>query len=464
MLNIPSLLEEYKSLWNTMEIRKEHISDIRIAASNILQPARLKRYKFVQDRTGIPWMVIACIHNLEASLSFQCHLHNGDPLSSCTVNVPAGYPRNGSPPFSWEESAINALEMKGANNNCWSIPECLFYFEQYNGWGYRNGKGRDTTPPNSSPYLWSFTNHYEKGKYVGDHIFKKEAVSSQMGAAALLSSLIEMTNQEPSDNVAIRNSSEYDFPLTRRGNRGKYVAKLQILLRDMGFNPSEVDGIFGKQTEASVRDFQLSKKLIVDGIVGSKTWGALLSPPEKTIICSSQALTHLREYFVKFASAEASKQRKYAPNNEIDHLVLNPLRPILKELGHLSRNDNDSFFNWCAAWVTYICRCQGIKIPDRYGDFWASIAKVDAWRDMAMDTGSWFRTGSRIPLPGDIVVYNWDDDSDTDHIGILKEYDGANGVVIACEGNKRNCEAIAYRKLNDIEGFIDLEILNSKIS
>jgi lysozyme family protein len=46
----------------------------------------------VREDLGIPWGFVAVIHNMEASLDFTKHLHNGDPLTSKTVQVPVARP------------------------------------------------------------------------------------------------------------------------------------------------------------------------------------------------------------------------------------------------------------------------------------------------------------------------------------------------------------------------------------
>ncbi len=42
-----------------------------------------------------------------------------------------------------------------------------------------------------SPYLWSFSTHYQCGKYVADGRWSETAVSKQCGAAVLLRRLAE---------------------------------------------------------------------------------------------------------------------------------------------------------------------------------------------------------------------------------------------------------------------------------
>ena len=58
------------------------------------------------------------------------------------------------------------------------------------------------------------------------------------------------------------------------GSRGDSVTELQKILNGNGYNLKE-DGIFGKNTQSAVKDYQKKNALSVDGVVGNKTWGAL---------------------------------------------------------------------------------------------------------------------------------------------------------------------------------------------
>ena len=61
----------------------------------------------------------------------------------------------------------------------------------------------------------------------------------------------------------------------RQGDSGRDVVTLQYLLRHAGQTLS-VDGSFGPGTDTAVRNFQRSKGLVVDGIVGGNTWEKLI--------------------------------------------------------------------------------------------------------------------------------------------------------------------------------------------
>ncbi|WP_326569971.1 penicillin-insensitive murein endopeptidase [Actinacidiphila glaucinigra] len=74
--------------------------------------------------------------------------------------------------------------------------------------------------------------------------------------------------------VSAQAFSQAAFPLTSSGNRGTDVVALQHLLAAHGRTVA-VDGVFGSGTRSAVVDFQQSKGLTADGIVGPATWGAL---------------------------------------------------------------------------------------------------------------------------------------------------------------------------------------------
>ena len=67
---------------------------------------------------------------------------------------------------------------------------------------------------------------------------------------------------------------ERKAPTLRKGDTGDAVCYLQTLLNNYGSDLT-VDGNFGPKTEAVVKAFQHSYKLVIDGIVGIKTWTAL---------------------------------------------------------------------------------------------------------------------------------------------------------------------------------------------
>lgn len=63
----------------------------------------------------------------------------------------------------------------------------------------------------------------------------------------------------------------------KRGSSGPDVLTLQSTLKQLGFDPNGVDGMFGPGTEAAVIAFQKSKGLTPDGMVGPNTTAALQS-------------------------------------------------------------------------------------------------------------------------------------------------------------------------------------------
>jgi lysozyme family protein len=182
-MNLTSAVsKDYVDLWNSCVIRPARVAEVDGIVNRIV--ANKERYRKAGRPHGVPWHIVAVIHMLESSGNFGTHLHNGDPLRARTVHVPRGRPKAGKPPFTWEESAADALAFDGlGTRKDWSLPGTLFALERFNGFGYRSRKIH-------SPYLWSFSNQYSKGKFVGDNLFSPTAVSQQCGAAVLLKRMV----------------------------------------------------------------------------------------------------------------------------------------------------------------------------------------------------------------------------------------------------------------------------------
>ncbi len=61
----------------------------------------------------------------------------------------------------------------------------------------------------------------------------------------------------------------------RFGMRGSDVMEIQALLRKIGYDPGNIDGIFGRGTEMAVKQFQRNNGLTPDGVIGQNTYNAL---------------------------------------------------------------------------------------------------------------------------------------------------------------------------------------------
>ena len=174
-------VSEFAAIYAQAAIAPAQANVVELIVSCIVR--RRAAYETVAFATGVPWWWVGCIHNLEASLRFDCHLHNGDPLSARTTHVPAGRPSVGQPPFLWTESATDALNMRHFPVGLrWTLQAALDEAERYNGLGYRNRGVR-------TPYLWAATTAEQPGRFVADGKFDPAAVSKQVGVAALLKSL-----------------------------------------------------------------------------------------------------------------------------------------------------------------------------------------------------------------------------------------------------------------------------------
>lgn len=103
----------------------------------------------------------------------------------------------------------------------------------------------------------------------------------------------------------------------RKGSTGSDVTELQKLLNSTGYgyNLAE-DGKFGSKTLAAVQDYQKRSGLEVDGIVGTKTWGALTSASNQSASSNTSSnATQAAPDYSKYsydASADTAYQQALA--------------------------------------------------------------------------------------------------------------------------------------------------------
>ena len=173
-------IEYYERLWRENVVIDKHRKEIEQCRAAIL--AGSEKYKKVEQKIRVPWFVVGAIHGMECSFNWKQCLHNGDPWDEVTTHVPSGR----GPFSSWEDAAVDALEMKRPIfPSLWTVAETSFFLERYNGLGYLN-RGLN------SPYLYSYgTAGVGVGKFVEDGRYDANEVSDQAGAMTIFRVMVD---------------------------------------------------------------------------------------------------------------------------------------------------------------------------------------------------------------------------------------------------------------------------------
>jgi lysozyme family protein len=176
LTDLTALKMENAARWRNMKLTRNFttVAQHLIAAKSV--------YQSVSVQTGVPWWIIAVIHERESSQDWTRSLAQGDKWNAVSVHVPAGR----GPFGSWGDAAVDALvncPPRAAHWPDWSAGGALTLLEQYNGVGYFS-RGAP------SPYIWSGTDQYVSGKYVRDGVYDPNVVDSQLGCAGLLKAMM----------------------------------------------------------------------------------------------------------------------------------------------------------------------------------------------------------------------------------------------------------------------------------
>lgn len=461
MASFEELKPGYQSLFGSCEIRSERLDDVNRIVDRILKNE--SRYRITQAKTGVPWSVIALIHSLESDLNFSTHLHNGDPLTDKTTHVPIGRPP-GNPPFTWEDSAADALQSHGLTIwQDWSIPGVLFKLEKFNGMGYRN-----LDVPIPTPYLWSFSNHYSKGKFVRDSRFDATAVSQQCGAAVLLKTLLKreidlgIGMQSLNQQSLIWSTAmipNYPERIIKIGEADiEIVRPIQLRLNELGCGPLQGTGFFGQKTDTAVKLFQSrfpdlqGQPLLIDGEIGPITWGALFG---ESVVLAEAASSSLLTKVLAIAESQIGVMEE-PPGSNGGTRVNQYLRSV--GLG--------SGFAWCVAFQ-YWCFQEAATALGRSNPMIKPAGVLDHWNqagryNIPRITTQQAQNNPSQLKPGMIFTINVGDPGGAGHAGFVEKLVG--GKLVTIEGNTNtggSREGIGVfrrdsRKLSSINtGFID---------
>lgn len=276
--------DEYVRFISTLQVKPQWKPSIERLAKSLYQ--HKDRYLEVEETTGVPWKVIAVIHQLECGARFDLHLHNGDPLTRRTRRVPRGYPKaapaSGSV-YTWEESAHDALvnRMKMNEVSDWSDAGIAFQLEKYNGFGYRS-KG---VP---SPYLWSGSNHYSRGKYVADGRWDSSHVSQQAGAMLLY---VQLRDLEATAPVPQESSGDAGKAPVEKKDDSNFWHQIRDFIRWVGI------GITGWLTADT---WVLSKDII-------NTLGGLFTKWGWVLLVAGLVIWAFTEWYAKREKADVAK-------------------------------------------------------------------------------------------------------------------------------------------------------------
>lgn len=196
-------------------------------------------------------------------------------------------------------------------------------------------------------------------------------------------------------------------PVLRQGDFGGEVRDAQQLLAKHGFSPGSVDGQFGPKTRAAVVSFQRAKGLSADGVIGPATWRAL-NGAVSTTPSQPAGSTALRQAMLEKARSQLGLLET-GTNGGV----------ILKYPNYFGRGSEA----WCADFVSWVSQHSGGKMNNPYCPSVVNELKA---------SGNW--KGTSNPQPGDLVLFDWDDDGVSDHIGIVEKVN-ADGSLTTLEGN-----------------------------
>ena len=214
----------------------------------------------------------------------------------------------------------------------------------------------------------------------------------------------------------------YPGRAVRKGDlRTEIVTNVQQRLVNIGCGPLSIDGVFGDNTESSVKLFQTRRRLHADGIVGPLTWDALFD--EEPFIADEAPTPLLRSTLIAALSQNGVREILGSPNRgpQVDQYV--------RSLGL----DPAGGYSWCQAFIYWSFQraAEGLTVPNPciktagVLDHWQKSPannRIQAWA--AADNPTLIRPGA---------IFIIDHGSGKGHAGLVTRV--VSGKIETIEGN-----------------------------
>jgi lysozyme family protein len=193
MNNFVGLTAANEALWKIAKILPSRQAEVTAVAKRLCAAEAKTRYQAISAATGVPWFIIAVIHEREASQNFNCQLGQGDPLDQISRHVPRGmgpylnHPNDPPGQDAFYRCAVDVLKNSApfaARWTDWTAGGSLTLLILYNGTGYYFYHHE------ASPYDWGATDQEQRGKYIGDGKYSALAWDTQIGCAAMLKEMM----------------------------------------------------------------------------------------------------------------------------------------------------------------------------------------------------------------------------------------------------------------------------------
>ena len=201
------------------------------------------------------------------------------------------------------------------------------------------------------------------------------------------------------------------------------VREIQQALKDKGFDPGGIDGVWGRKTFAAVKQFQAQQGLSVDGMVGPNTkavlFGSLTTTPASVAVAVAVADGSILPWFEEAKHLMGTREAKGSKNNEV----------ILDWADDLDIHYSGDDVPWCGLFVAH---CVGATLPQ------------EALPANPLGARQWERFGdSTQPRVGAVMVF-WRDkpSSGLGHVGFYTGEDKDAYQILG--GNQSNSVSLAW--------------------